>query len=186
MRRAWKCQSNRKFLTGRSIGLLVSVVLLMGALTAQVEAAALAQREVLPSGMVLLVAERPGVPIVAATLTLQAGALKQVTAPMTFLVAASIAQSAVLFAVAVLLGLRAADAVGLTTPLTDAIAARMQGVLLRFLETGERLIELTFQSGASRFTAIADRVVLAIPFSVLRKLDYASAGFSPTKRTFLT
>ena len=75
MRRAWKCQSNRKFLTGRSIGLLVSVILLMGALTAQVEAAAFAQREVLPSGMVLLVAERPGVPIVAATLTLQAGAV---------------------------------------------------------------------------------------------------------------
>jgi len=39
------------------------------------QAAPLAQREVLPSGMVLLVAERPAVPIVAATLTLQAGAV---------------------------------------------------------------------------------------------------------------
>jgi zinc protease len=47
----------------------------MGAVTTEGEAAALAQREVLPSGLVLLVAERPAVPIVAATLTLQAGAV---------------------------------------------------------------------------------------------------------------
>src|SRR5512141_2418704 len=75
MRRTWKCQSKWECRTVRSIGLLLGAVLLLGALTAQVEAAALAQREVLPSGMVLLVAERPAVPIVAATLTLQAGAV---------------------------------------------------------------------------------------------------------------
>jgi len=75
MRRSWRCQSRWEFPAVRSIGLLVGAILLMGALAAEVEAAALAQREVLPSGMVLLVAERPGVPIVAATLTLQAGAV---------------------------------------------------------------------------------------------------------------
>ena len=75
MRRAWKCQGKREVRTVRSIGFLIGAMLLMGTLAAEVEAAALAQREVLPSGMVLLVAERPAVPIVAATLTLQAGAV---------------------------------------------------------------------------------------------------------------
>lgn len=57
-------------------------------------------------------------------LTLQAEALATVTVPMATIVFASIAQSVVLFAVAVFVGLRAADAVGLPVPLTGAIAAR--------------------------------------------------------------
>ncbi len=60
-----------------SIALLLAVGLgLLCAVVPQAShAAALAQREVLPSGMVLLVAERPAVPIVTATLLLQAGAV---------------------------------------------------------------------------------------------------------------
>ena len=75
MQRTRNCQGTWTCPTVRSIGVLVGALLLMGALAVEVEAAALAQREVLPSGLVLLVAERPGVPIVAATLTLQAGAV---------------------------------------------------------------------------------------------------------------
>lgn len=40
---------------------------------------------------------------------------------------------------------------------------------------------LTFKS--SRLTVVADRVVLAIPFSVLRSLDYSKAGFNAVKVT---
>src|SRR5574342_569808 len=75
MRRAWKCPGIWDLSRVRSSGVLVGVMLLTGALAAEVEAAPLAQREILTSGMVLLVAERPAVPIVAATLTLQAGAV---------------------------------------------------------------------------------------------------------------
>jgi monoamine oxidase len=40
---------------------------------------------------------------------------------------------------------------------------------------------LTFQSGSTRFTLVADRVILTIPFSVLRTLDYTHAGFGALK-----
>jgi zinc protease len=49
--------------------------LLGGSRVESSHAAALAQREVLPSGMVLLVAEQPAVPIVTAMLSLQAGSV---------------------------------------------------------------------------------------------------------------
>jgi monoamine oxidase len=42
---------------------------------------------------------------------------------------------------------------------------------------------LTFATGLSTQTVVADRVVLALPFSVLRTLDYTRAGFSTLKRT---
>jgi membrane protease YdiL (CAAX protease family) len=57
-------------------------------------------------------------------LTLQGAQLESLGIPVPVLLLASVAQSAVLLAVAVLLGLRAADAVGLRTPLTNAIARR--------------------------------------------------------------
>jgi zinc protease len=75
MRRGWTHGRGPKEPAVRSIGVLVVAVLLMGPFAVTVEAAPLAQREVLPSGMVLLVAERPAVPIVTATLILQAGAV---------------------------------------------------------------------------------------------------------------
>jgi monoamine oxidase len=44
--------------------------------------------------------------------------------------------------------------------------------------------ELTFKlSGRGTSTVTADRVVLALPFSILRTLDYSKAGFAPLKRT---
>ena len=57
-------------------------------------------------------------------LTLQQKALESVKVPFPVLVVASVLQSAVLLAIAVFAGLRAADAVGLRTPLTNALAAR--------------------------------------------------------------
>jgi len=61
------------YTTAAALLLAVGLGLLCGSRPGQ--AASLAQREVLSSGMILLVAERPAVPIVAATLTLQAGAV---------------------------------------------------------------------------------------------------------------
>ena len=77
MIRGWRRTGSWAFLSLRPIGLvLVAVVgLFLAGMRPEAGAAPLAQREVLPSGMVLLVAEQPAVPIVAATLTLQAGAV---------------------------------------------------------------------------------------------------------------
>ena len=57
-------------------------------------------------------------------LTLQRRVLETIPAPLPAIVLASLVQSAVLLALAVFLGLHAADAVGLRTPLTNAIVAR--------------------------------------------------------------
>jgi zinc protease len=57
------------------IFLALALALLCGGLPTSSYAALLAYREVLPTGMVLLVAERPAAPIVTAALILQAGAV---------------------------------------------------------------------------------------------------------------
>jgi monoamine oxidase len=41
--------------------------------------------------------------------------------------------------------------------------------------------ELTFKQGGRSVSVVADRVALALPFSILRSLDIAGAGFSPGK-----
>jgi monoamine oxidase len=40
---------------------------------------------------------------------------------------------------------------------------------------------LTFANGAGSFTKVADHVVLALPFSILRGVDFAKAGFNQVK-----
>jgi monoamine oxidase len=42
---------------------------------------------------------------------------------------------------------------------------------------------LAFESGGATSTVTADRVVLALPFSILRTIDYSQAGFSALKAT---
>jgi len=42
---------------------------------------------------------------------------------------------------------------------------------------------LQFRNGSKKETVVADRVVLALPFSILRTLDYSGAGFRPLKVT---
>lgn len=57
-------------------------------------------------------------------LTLQRNVLEKLPVPLGVVALVSALQSTVLLAIAVFVGLRAADAVGLRTPLTNAIAAR--------------------------------------------------------------
>jgi monoamine oxidase len=42
---------------------------------------------------------------------------------------------------------------------------------------------LTFKQGSGSLTVTADHVVLAIPFSILRSVNYSKAGFEPLKAT---
>ncbi|HEY8501100.1 MAG TPA: NAD(P)/FAD-dependent oxidoreductase [Solirubrobacterales bacterium] len=75
----------------------------------------------------------------------------------------------------------------------DQIPARLAAALSGQIVTGSALsslrrnadgsYRLAFQSGSSTSTVTADRVVLALPFSILRTLDYAKAGFSQLKAT---
>src|SRR3954462_2128670 len=75
----------------------------------------------------------------------------------------------------------------------DQIPARLATALQGQITTGSALpsirrnadgsYRLAFQSGSATSTVAADRVVLALPFSILRTLDYAKAGFSQVKTT---
>jgi monoamine oxidase len=76
----------------------------------------------------------------------------------------------------------------------DQIPSRLAAQLSRQINLDHALIaikqntnntyQLTFQNGATTKTVTADRVVLAIPFSILRaSVDYKPAGFKPLKQT---
>jgi monoamine oxidase len=75
----------------------------------------------------------------------------------------------------------------------DQIPARLVDALQGQIRTGMELIairrntdgsyRLSFRSGELTSTVTADRVVLALPFSILRDVDYAKAGFSTVKKT---
>ena len=73
--------------------------------------------------------------------------------------------------------------------LPEAIAASLPGgsVITQSTLTSIRLARgggytLTFNTSAGLKTAEADVVILTLPFSVLRKLDYSSAGFDELKQ----
>jgi monoamine oxidase len=42
---------------------------------------------------------------------------------------------------------------------------------------------LSFTAGRTKSSVTADRVIMAIPFSILRNLDYSRAGFKQVKVT---
>ena len=76
----------------------------------------------------------------------------------------------------------------------DRVATTLAGRLVSQIVSGAFLVKvrlnpagtytLTFQNGSSTFTAIADKVVFALPFSILREaVDLSSAGFSDLKMT---
>ena len=74
--------------------------------------------------------------------------------------------------------------------LPEAIAASLPSgsVITELALTSIRLTQgggytLTFKSSAGSKTVKADAVILTLPFSVLRKLDYSSAGFDELKQT---
>ena len=47
-------------------------------------------------------------------------------------------------------------------------------------------VSLTFSTGGRTRTVVADHAILAIPFAVLRNLDYSGAGFDTRKQTAIT
>ena len=59
---------------------------------------------------------------------------------------------------------------------------RLSTSLTRIAQNGDGTFALRFRDKSSQFTVVADRVILAIPFSVLRTLDYGQAGFPAIKR----
>jgi monoamine oxidase len=76
----------------------------------------------------------------------------------------------------------------------DQIAARLAAALAGQITFGSELVAiklntngsytLTFKSGKSSNDVTADKVVLALPFSILRySVDYSQAGFRPLKQT---
>lgn len=92
---------------------------------------------------------------------LQRTLLESLPVPLPALLLASVLQSAVLLAIAVFVGLRAADAVGLRTPVTNAIAART-----RIRETFRELRPLS----AAAIGATAGLTILALELAVFRPL----------------
>ena len=60
---------------------------------------------------------------------------------------------------------------------------RMDHVLTAIKQNTGGSFTLTFQNGATARTATVDHVVLAIPFSMLRGVNYSKAGFEPLKVT---
>jgi len=81
--------------------------------------------------------------------------------------------------------------VGGNESLPKAIAAALKDVRLNHTLTAiagksDGTFDLTLKTGNTSTTNNFDRVILAIPFSVLRTLDYSAAGFDPLKQTAIT
>ena len=81
--------------------------------------------------------------------------------------------------------------VGGNEKLPKAIAAALKDVRLNHTLTAiagksDGTFDLTLKTGNTSITSNFDRVILAIPFSVLRTLDYSTAGFDPLKQTAIT
>ena len=83
--------------------------------------------------------------------------------------------------------------VGGNERLPQAIAASLQSgrvktkhSLTAIAKNSDGSYDLTFTRPSGAFTATFDRVILAIPFSVLRTLNYQNAGFDGLKKTAIT
>jgi len=81
--------------------------------------------------------------------------------------------------------------VGGNESLPKAIAAALKDVRLNHTLTAiagksDGTFDLTLKTGNTSITSNFDRVILAIPFSVLRTLDYSAAGFDLLKQTAIT
>jgi len=74
----------------------------------------------------------------------------------------------------------------ITTRLADALQGQINlgSALTAVKRSSDGTYQLSFKlSGGGTSTVTADRLVLALPFSILRTLDYSKAGFSDLKRT---
>ena len=71
----------------------------------------------------------------------------------------------------------------------DQIASRLAAALPGQIVTGSQLMAIrrnadgSYRLSLSTGPVTADRVVLALPFSILREIDYSKAGFSKVKET---
>jgi monoamine oxidase len=77
----------------------------------------------------------------------------------------------------------------IATLLANKLADQVQlhQVLVALKQNHNGSFTLTFTSDAATHDVVADKVVLTIPFSVMRaKVDYSQAGFSLLKRTAIT
>ncbi len=77
----------------------------------------------------------------------------------------------------------------IVTRLAGRLAGQIQlgSALVAIKQNGNRTYTLTFQSGLATKTVTADRVVLALPFSILRSsVDYKNAGFKALKQTAIS
>jgi len=73
---------------------------------------------------------------------------------------------------------------GMAERLAGRAAFNLDHELVAISQTAAGRYELTFHTGSGSKTVMADKVVLAIPFSILRaNVDYANAGFEPLKDT---
>jgi monoamine oxidase len=63
---------------------------------------------------------------------------------------------------------------------------QLNTALTRIARKADGTFDLTLKTGTTSTTRNFDRVILTIPFSVLRTLDYGSAGFDNLKRTAIT
>lgn len=75
--------------------------------------------------------------------------------------------------------------------LPEAIAAELDNVQLGWALQSVRTnrdgtVSLTFSTGGRPRTVVADHAILALPFAVLRNLDYSGAGFDARKQTAIT
>jgi monoamine oxidase len=75
----------------------------------------------------------------------------------------------------------------------DQVSAALASLVSAQVATGSELVAiklnpggsytLTFHEGSATRTVTADAVILALPFSLLRSVDYSKAGFNAVKRT---
>ncbi|HEX2393589.1 MAG TPA: NAD(P)/FAD-dependent oxidoreductase [Solirubrobacterales bacterium] len=70
---------------------------------------------------------------------------------------------------------------GLATALQGQIVTGSELAAIR--RNADASYRLTLRSGSGSSTVTADQVVLALPFSILRDIDFSKAGFSPIKET---
>jgi monoamine oxidase len=70
---------------------------------------------------------------------------------------------------------------GMASRLTGAVKTGYELVAIKRTATGR--YDLTFRNGLATTTVTADKAVLALPFSILRSVNYQKAGFEPLKDT---
>src|SRR5712691_3662111 len=63
---------------------------------------------------------------------------------------------------------------------------QLNTALTAIVKNGDRSWTLSFNSPTGKITRVVDRVVMAIPFSVLRGVDYSHAQFDTRKQTAIT